>query len=314
VRKFCCLLIVLLLWSPAMGREVYVNNVAGDDRFSGDRAQDPGGLGGPVRTLVKALRLAGPGDTIVLAKTEAPYRESISLVGSRHSGTAQQPFTIQGNGAILDGSAPAPPKAWENTKGPVFRLRVPPVSSPMLFLDGRPAVRAFAAETAKEPPELKPRQWCSVAGQVYFCVEKSKLPGDYKLSCAQMQTGITLFHVENVRIAALTVQGFQVDGISLANSAREVSLANVTCRGNGRAGVAVGGASSVAIRASLLGDNGQTQLLTLPHSETQVDNTHLLSNSGPGWIDRGGRVTIDGKRVQGGQDAFRPTPAAEPKP
>jgi hypothetical protein len=312
VRKFCCLLVVLLLWSPAMGREVYVNNAAGDDRFSGDRAQDPGGLAGPVRTLAKALRLAGPGDTIVLAKSDAPYRESISLVGSRHSGTAQQPFTIQGNGAILDGSAPA--KVWVNYKGPVFRLAMPPAESPMLFLDSRPAVRVFAATTAKEPPELKPRQWCSVAGQVYFCVEQNKVPGDYRLSCPHLQAGITLFHLEQVRIAALVVQGFQVDGISLANSAREVSLTNVTCRGNGRAGVAVGGASSVAIRASLLGDNGQTQLLTLPHSETQVDNTHLLSNSGPGWIDRGGRVTIDGKSVRGGQDAFRPAPAAEPKP
>jgi hypothetical protein len=314
VRKFYCLLTFLLLWSPAMGREVFVNNVSGDDGFSGRQARDEAGPGGPVRTLAKALRLAGPGDTIVLAKTDAPYRESISLVGSRCSGTSQQPFAIQGNGAILDGSTPAPAKAWEHYKGAIFRLRARPAGNPLLFLNDRPAVRVFAAQAAKVPPDLQPRQWCSVAGQIYFCVEHSKLPGDYKLSCAHQQTGVTLFHVEHVRIADLTVQGFQVDGISLSNTAREVLLASVTCRGNGRSGIAVGGASSVAIRASLLGDNGQAQLLTSPYSETRLTNTHLLSNTAPAWIDQGGRVYIDGNRVQGGKDEFRPTAALEQKP
>jgi hypothetical protein len=314
VRTFHCVLAVLLLWSPAMGREVFVNNIAGDDRFGGDRAHDPAGLGGPVRTLAKALRLAGPGDTIVLAKTDAPYRESMSLVGSRHSGTSQQPFTIEGGGAILDGSRPLPAEAWENYRGPIFRLRSPPTGSPLLFLDGRPAARTFAAENADGPPELQPRQWCSLRGQIYFCVDGSKLPRDYKLSATHLQTGVTLFHVDRVQIANFIVQGFQVDGVSLPNSARDVRLTNVTCRGNGRAGIVVGGASSVTIRASLLGDNGQCQLLTLPYSETHVANTHLLSNTAPAWVDRGGRVTIDGKSVQGGKDEFRSAPVPEPKP
>ena len=116
MRKIYCLLTVLLLWSPAMGREIFVNNAMGDDRFSGQQARDGAGLGGPVRTLAKALRLARAGDTIVLAKTDAPYRESISLVGSRYSGTSQQPFVIQGNGAILDGSTPALPKRGNTTR------------------------------------------------------------------------------------------------------------------------------------------------------------------------------------------------------
>ena len=189
-----------------------------------------------------------------------------------------------------------------------------PTGNPQLFLDGRPAVRVFAAQAAKSPPELQPRQWCSLEGRIYFCVEKTKLPGDYKLSYAHDQTGITLFHVEHVRIANLTVQGFQVDGISLYNSARDVSLSNVTCRGNGRSGVAVGGASQATIDASLLGNNGQAQLLTLPYSEAHLRNTHLLSNTAPGWVDQGGRVYIDGHRVEGGRDEFRPAAARERKP
>ena len=147
----------------------------------------------------EALRLAQSGDTIVLANTQRPYRESISLVGSRHSGTAQEPFTIRGNGAILDGSAPVPPAAWENYAGPVFRFRPPHLGCQQLFLDDRPATRVFAAPTAGGPPELQPRQWCLLDGQIYFCVDLTKLPGDYHLSYAREQTGITLYHVERVR-------------------------------------------------------------------------------------------------------------------
>jgi hypothetical protein len=314
VRTHHCLLGLLLLSSPAVGRDVVVDNVNGNNRFTGQQVRDQGGTGGPVRTLAKALQLAGPGDTIILLKNDAPYRESISLTGSRHSGDAQQPFTLRGNGAILDGSAPAPAKLWEHHNAAIFRLRSAPMGSPQLFLDGRPAVRAFVAQGAKSLPEMQPRQWCALDGRVYFCVEKGKLPGDYKLSYAHDQTGITLFHVEHVRIVDLTVQGFLVDGISLYNSARDVTLSNVTCRGNGRSGIAVGGASDAAIDGSLLGNNGQAQLLTLPHSEAHVRDTHLLSNTAPGWVGKGGRVYIDGRRVEGGRDEFQPAAAREQKP
>jgi hypothetical protein len=314
VRTFYCLLTVLLLWSPAAGREVVVDNVNGDDRFTGQATRDPGGMAGPVRTFAKALRLAGPGDTIVLVKSNVPYRESFSLTGSRHSGTAQEPFIIRGNGAILDGSAPAPGEKWESYKGAIFRLRSRPMGYSQLFLGGRPAVRAFAAQSAKIPPEMQPRQWCSVEGRIYFCVEKGKLPADYRLSYAHQPTGITLFHVEHVRIADLTVQGFQVDGINVYNSAREISLSKVTCRGNGRSGVAVGGACRVAIDGSLLGNNGQAQLLALPYSEVHLRDTHLLANTAPGLVDQGGRVFIDGKQVKGGRSESQPAAERGQKP
>ena len=60
-----------------------------------------------------------------------------------------------------------------------------------------------------------------MGGQIYFCVEQTKLPGDYRLSYARQQTGITLFHVDYVLITDLIVQGFQLDGINLFNSATE---------------------------------------------------------------------------------------------
>jgi hypothetical protein len=166
-----------------------------------------------------------------------------------------------------------------------------------------------ADRQAGTPPELQPRQWCLLRGQVYFCVEPTKLPSDYSLSYASCQTGVTLYHVEHVVIADLTVQGFQLDGINLFNSARRVSLVNVTCRGNGRAGLTVSGASLAEIEGSLLGDNGEAQLLTLPYSETHVRNTYLLGNTAPGWVDRAGRVYLGDTRMEGGLNQFPPAAA-----
>jgi hypothetical protein len=315
MRILGSLYVLLLLWPmPAAAREIFVDNVAGNDRATGRQPQPSADGNGPMRTIGAALRQARANDVIVLANTGQLYQESLSVVSSCRSGTAQEPFTIRGNGAILDGSTPVPPAAWEAYGGPVFRFRPPRLGDQQLFLDDRPATRVYVAPTAGGPPKLEPRQWCLLDGQIYFCVDSTKLPGDYRLRYAREQTGITLYHVEHVVITELVVQAFQIDGISLQNSARDVSLVGVTCRGNGRSGVTVGGASLVDLRRCWLGDNGQSQLLTLPYSETHVRDSRLLPQTAPAWANQGGRVYFDGKRMEGGRDELPPTATPEKKP
>ncbi len=314
MRILGSLCVALTLWSlPAAGRDIFVNNLEGDDRWSGQLPRDSTRSDGPVRTINRALALTRSGDTVVIADTKVPYHECVSVVGSRNSGTLQQPFLIRGNGAILDGSAPVPPDAWKHYRGAVFRFCPPTAGFSQLFLDDRPAVRVFVERTAANLPELQPGQWCSLGGQIYFCVEPARLPGDYRLSYASLQTGITVFHAEHVVIADLIVQAFRVDGINVFNSAPHTSLVGVTCRGNGRSGLTVGGASSADIDLSLLGDNGESQLLTLPYSETHVRNTHLLGNTAPGWVDRGGRTYLGENRVYGGANEFHGPVAPQEK-
>lgn len=296
------LVVFLLLAGPSAGRDIHVDNVSGDDSFTGHYPQHLPDRSGPVRSIAKALRLARGSDRIVLAKTEQPYRESISLVGSRHSGFLQRPFVIEGNGAILDGSAPVPPDAWEHYRGAVFRFRPPRAGHQQLFIDDRPAVRVAVSRFAQAPPKLAPLEWCLYGGRVFFRVEPEKLPEHYSLTYAHRQTGITLFHVRRVAIMNLTVQGFRVDGINAHNSAREIYISGVTSRGNGRSGITVGGASTIEIDVCVVGNNGRAQLLTLPYSETSMRNSQLFSNTAPAWVDRGGRVYINGKYVEGGLD------------
>ncbi len=301
------LLVYGLAWAqaPARARDIFVSNTAGDDKFTGASPQATANGGGPVGTIGKAVRVAGSGDRVVLDNSGRPYHESVTLEGSHNSGTSLGRFTLDGNGATLDGSAPVPPRAWENYFGAVFRFRPPRSENQQLFLDDRPAARVIVSPLAGSPPKLEPRQWCQLGGYLYFCVELTKLPEDYRLSYSALDTGITLLAVSKVAISGLSIQGFRLDGINAANAAHDVAITRVVCRGNGRSGIAVGGASLVDLDSISAGDNGRAQVLALPFSEIHLENCKLLSNTAPGLVDRGGKVYVDGKRVVGGIDSLK---------
>jgi hypothetical protein len=292
---------VLGLVSPALGRDIFVNNRGGDDRANGDN-ETPMGLLGPVASVRKALLLAEPGDHIVLANSGEPYREMIGLSTGRHSGfSTSLPFVIDGRGAVLDGSARVLAAAWESFRGPVFRFRPARMSYQQLFRDGRPLVRRARLSDEEDVPQLEPLEWSLVDGWIYFRVEEGKLPADYGLACCGLQTGITLYHVHDVVITNLTVQGFQLDGINAFDGTRDCRLVDVVARGNGRSGVTAAGSSHLEILGSLIGDNGWAQLYIDDLALASVRDSHLLANTAPPIVRHGGRVFVDGQPAAGEQ-------------
>ncbi|MDO4550525.1 MAG: right-handed parallel beta-helix repeat-containing protein [Planctomycetia bacterium] len=285
-----------------MARDIFVDNIRGNDEFTGWNTAINADGNGPVRTIRRALELARAGDRIVLAKNEEPYRESVTFIGKNHSGALSGPFILEGNGAILDGSVEINPELWKFYGNGIFYFRPKYIAYQNLFLNGKPLSRAEVP--GHEIPEIKLErmQWCMHEGNLLFKPEREHLPGDFPLRCAGMKCGITLIHVEGVEIRDLIVQGFQHDGIAAANSARNVFLNRVKLRGNARAGLSVGGACSVWIMNSVLGDNNAVQLWTERHSRTEIKNSELLSNTAAGWLDHGGVVMMDGKEIKGGLD------------
>ena len=266
--------------SSASARDVYVNNVAGDDARDGSSPTMVGTQGGPCRTIGRALRLAKNGDRVVLADTGEPYRESITLQAGRHSGVANRPFELVGNGAVLDGSQPVPKGAWTFVSGEVFRFQPPRMSHQILYLDGRPAKRR-RVEPGESLPKLGPLEWCLYDRYVYFRPEKDKLPRQYALSYTALRVGITIYEARHVIVRDLVVQGFQLDGVNAHDGVDQGALVGLTCRGNGRSGISIGGASRVKIVACLVGDNGAAQVRTEGFSHTQIVNCDLLDNTAP---------------------------------
>ncbi len=287
-----------LLTTPLSARDVYVDNVAGDDLFNGS-VPTTSGLDGPVRTIARALRMAEPHDRIVLANTGVLYKETVSLSGGRHSGSRLEPFVLEGNGAILDGSAPIDPRHWSPVRGQkdVFRFRPPRMAYQQIFLNGKPLTRVPLEASAGQLPALAPLEWFLWQGHVYLRIEEGKWIDDYALSHSHLTTGVTLYHVRHAVVVDLVVQGFQLDGLN-AHDALDCTLHAVTARGNGRSGLAVTGASRVAIEGCLAGNNGAAQLLTDGHSRTLVSETELLPGTAPEVVRRGGDVSVEERAPQ----------------
>jgi hypothetical protein len=295
-RGFALLFLLVhgALATPSLeARTIHVSNVAGDDRSRGERTDNSVAGAGPMRTIARALRAAGPGDRIELAATDRPYHEAVSFVGAIHSASEQSPTILKGNGAILDGSGPVPSSAWEHFRGDVFRFHPRRLAYQQLFLDGQPLLRVPVSSADVRIPDLQPLEWCLSGGHIYFRPEAGRTPRTYALNHSVLPIGITLYKVRGVVIVDLTVQGFHVDGIQ-AHDAREVTIAGVTCRGNGRSGIAVAGASRATITGSLLGNNGVSQLRVEGPLQATVNECELLDNTAPPLLQLDGRLTIDG--------------------
>ncbi len=294
-------LLVALAWvavavaglPAAVARDIYVNNKLGDDRKNGLAAQHISDTTGPVRTLARALAICQKGDRIVLAKTDRPYRESVSLSAGRHSGYPNQPFVIEGNGAVLEGAEPVPKDAWRHWQGSVFRFRPVRLDGHMLFLDGRPAPRRFV-KSEEELRQLPPRHWAVRGAWVYFCVEPRRLPFQYPLTYSVRPAGITLYQVRHVVIQNLTIQGYRLDGVHVADRVTDCALGGLLCRGNGRAGVFVGGVSQVVLAKSLLGSNGRAQLVLRDYARVRLEGCDLIPQSHAPAVLRQGRAVVEG--------------------
>lgn len=264
----------VVLWSTfSFGRDIYVNNHIGNDRYTGENERIMTTPTGPVRTLRRALELAQNGDRIVLQPTGIPFKESMTLTRHNHSGSTKFPFVIEGSGAVLDGTADLDPGVWEHVEGDLFRF-LPPVKTSdfsyfRIFDRQKPLTYVEPEPGAKTVPELEADQWTLVRGRVYFMAAEGKTPRssrDYDFVYTDEFCGITLLHVENVRIHDLTVQGFQIDGIAAFNSARGVVLDNVVCNNNGRSGLNIGGASDLAAGYCTFRGNLGEQIVSQAHS------------------------------------------------
>jgi hypothetical protein len=271
--------------------DLYVNNVTGDDLNDGRTERTSGNRVGPFKSIGRAIREGRPGDRIILAKNDEPYRESITIESARKSGFPDKPFELIGNGAIIDGSQPVPVGAWEHVRGQVFRFRPRGKSHHMVFLDGVPAKRLYIDPDAKTRPELAELEWCLYAGYVYFCVESGEIPQTYDIAHSVLPVGLTLYRVRNVRVRDIVFQGFLLDGVNAHDGVSQSELIQLTCRGNGRSGISVGGTSKMIVQSCLVGSNGTSQVRIEGVSQTRLVDCDLIDDANaPEIEENGGKI------------------------
>lgn len=296
---FSCLAVAVLLVTaiPSGAADLYVNNRLGNDLSSGHTAT-PDELNGPLKTINHALEIACPADRVILADTNQPYREQISICGPRLHGFKGKPFTILGNGAVLDGTVRAELGAWKPLSGDVFAMTPRRLRFQQLFREGKPLKRANLASGVEVAQALEPLQWVLARNQLLFRVEEGKLPQAYGLRHSGLQTGITLYNTHHVVIQDLIVQGFQQDGINCHELVRDCELRGVECRANGRSGLSTGGVSRVNATLSNFYDNGTVQVRTEGMSRLRLAKCEVSKKSpGRAFEVRGGRLDANGERI-----------------
>jgi hypothetical protein len=264
----------LFLCTTAAAGSIFVDNSVGSDALDGRVSVPSGGNGGPVRTISRALELVRTGDNIEINNTSNPYYESLTLFGPRHSGFTTMPFTIEGNGAIVDGSAPIPYEGWKEVEGGLWKVE-PFRKGYYQLLHGflrLPEVPVDA--NASRPPALLPGQWSAWRGTVYYQQSRAdEYPptGDFRLS--KLGTGVTLYRVHDVTVRNLNFVNFRVDGINSPDLCQRVSLENVTSSQNGRSGLFVGGTSIITATRCSFVMNREHQLLFRGKGTIQLDES-----------------------------------------
>lgn len=256
---------------------LYVDNRQGRDVYNGRAARPIDLASGPVRTIDRALRLAGPGDTIIVANTGVPYTGPVALAGSDNGGFEGLPLTIVGNGAIVDGSQPIDPAGWSRVAPGLWRMTPWRKGTYLLLEGGRPLPEHPRPRHLGGLEDVPDGHWTAHGGSIYLRLPGLEEPAERALGLAWEPMGLSLYKVQHVVIRDLTFQHFQVDGVNLHDLCSDIVLENVRSIENARAGVTVAGSSSVTLRNCELAGNGRASLLILEKGGAEVDAASQLS-------------------------------------
>jgi len=237
---------------------------------------DGDGRSAPLRTLARAIRLAGPGDTIHL-RPDVVYYDS-AVFANRH-GEPGRPITLDGHGAVIDGSEPVRAADWEALGGGLFRKGdlVPKISDATLgrwfFLwDGRMNRMGRTSKgpkaAFKAPQELQPGEWTHADGAFYL-----RLADGADLDAA------------NIRYPA------RANAVAQAGTGSHLVIRNVTGRHVWNDGFNVHGAQRALVFENIAaiecGDDGFS---AHEDAECRIDGFTSIGNS-TGLCDIGSSVT-----------------------
>jgi len=215
---------------PQPGRELHVNPATGND------AND--GIGRPFKTIARAVRLAEAGDTIHLAPTT--YYESIDLT-LKH-GEMGRPITVDGHGAVIEGSEPVSKAEWEQVSAGLYRKQhlIPRIDDAIIqrwFMLWNGKMNHMGRTSKgirapfKKPEDLQADEWTYVAAEDSFYV---KLAPDQDLDAAKIRyprrsAGV----IESISGSHLLVRNITSahvynDGCNIHGMTRDCRFENIT--------------------------------------------------------------------------------------
>lgn len=216
----------------AQARDIHVDPAQGSDAADGLSAR-PEGASGPVKSILRAVKLAGPGDTIHLSKTT--YHETFDLT-NRH-GEPGKPLIIDGHGATLDGARLIDPADWIMVAPGLYRnttLFAHPLHKLeewvwrfFVVFDGRVnrMDRCSKGNNVpwKTPADLQPGEWTYQKDDehaFYVRVDAAKSLAEARISVPWEVNGVSIHgNAHDITVRNLTATRVINDGYNISPSA-----------------------------------------------------------------------------------------------
>ncbi|NUQ61503.1 MAG: hypothetical protein HUU20_03380 [Pirellulales bacterium] len=295
-RILLTVLALLLASGFTRSADIYVDPHTGDDAADG---QSPAAQGksGPVQTILRGVRLAGPGDTVHLAK--AVYRESVDLTGKK--GEPGKPLVIDGHGAVIEGSREIDPAQWQKVAPGLYRnttlfdrplRRLEEWGWRWFFLfDGRMnrMGRCMKGTNApyKSPSELKPGEWTYQKDDdhaFYVRIDPSQELSECRIATPWLVNGVSVHGavhdlvVRNLTATHVLNDGYNISPTPAGAAIGDVLFENISSIECGDDGLSAHGDSTVRVDGFFSTGNG-TGLCTVGNSV----NTRLFIKDNVGY-------------------------------
>lgn len=284
-------------------RAFFVNNETGSDSASGQSVDKA------VKTLAKAVSLLLPGDTLHLAVTSQPYRETLRL-GDNFGGVEGKPITIQGHGATITGSDPLRIDGWVEAGASGLYKSAKFLSELEEFDDGSKLMRVYfifdgvmqhmgrsskgAKPHFKSPQSLQPGEWTYVEAEKTFYLKVNGKLADAKIEAPYRRNGVTIrspkVALTHVVISDLIACHVLNDGWNLHGTTQNVLLKNIAAFECGDDGISPHDTCEVEIDG-YWGIGNSTGMANGNLSVTKARNVRLEGNLGHQFMSGHAPVT-----------------------
>lgn len=265
--------------SAAQAETLYVDNRIGNDVLDGTAERLLDDVSGPVKSIRRALLLAHPGDSIVIANHGIPYYETISMIGGKHDAVFNAPFQIIGNGAIIDGTNEVPAFAWKLVGPSLWKMTPVRKGFYQLVQNDQPIPEIKNVTSQNDLIEMPEGHWSAWKGAIYYQAAVLDDPRQMNLRFASRSVGLSLIRVRGVFITGLTLRNFRLDGVNAHDLCRDVVLKDVVMQGNGRFGLYAGGTSQALLIGGEISRNRKDQIIVAGKAGVEVVNT-VIDESG----------------------------------
>lgn len=215
--------------------DVFVNNRTGsdtNDALAADRA---------AATFDKAMKIAKPGDRLIIANTGKPYYESLFLKGDL--GKDGQNFVVEGNGAVVSGMGKLDMNKFELKDNQYYYELGKKAANlnPKIYLGEQ-----LLPET-KDLKNIKPGEFAWTGSGFLFVPAAGKTIKDYELNASLRDSGVVFIGAKNVTVRNLVSEHNQNDGFNFHGSCYNLIAENIVGRNNGDDGFSVHEDGEVAV-------------------------------------------------------------------